>query len=115
MSKKNTLINFYTIRHPTEEFNIGHSLIISDGQCLQLLKFPEKVTGSDFNPFSKLQVLKYAKKENSEKKEAYKIQETPISIAASQHHYFILHKDCLTILSTIDEGVVAYYEGVLLF
>jgi len=63
-----------------------------------------------------MQTLKYAKKELVKNvKDQLKITDPPIAIAASQHHYFILHKECLTILSTINETVVGYYEGVSYF
>jgi len=60
-----------------------------------------------------MQTLKYAKKElHADEKEQLKIMDPPVSITCSQYHYFILHRESLTVLSTINEKVVAYYEGV---
>ncbi len=78
-------------------------------------KLPEKTVTTEFYPFAKMQTLKYAKKElSADEKDHLTITDPPIAISCSQYHYFILHKDSLTILSTINESVVAYYEGVRL-
>jgi len=109
--KKNPIINFYTTKGPNQLL-IGNSFVVSDGNYIHYCKLPEKVDRTDFNPFAKMQTLKYAKKELVKNvKDQLKITDPPIAIAASQHHYFILHKECLTILSTINETVVGYYEG----
>jgi len=92
---------------------IGQALIVSDGNSINLCKLPEKNNTSDFYPFQKMQTKKYAKKElHPDEREQLKILDPPIAITCSQYHYFILHKESLTVLSTINEKVVAYYEGV---
>lgn len=54
--------------------------------------------------------LKYAKKEDYNDKKCYKIDEIPVGIAISEFYYYIVHKDCITILSKITEKVVKYYD-----
>ena len=94
---------------------MGNSFIVSDGTLITYGSLPERVERVDFSAFSKNRTLKYAKKEFSELGDQMLITDTPIAIACSQYHYFILHRESLTILSTINESVVAYYEGVNIF
>lgn len=105
-NRRHPLINFYIRR------GIGNSIIVSDGNSMHYCKLPEKTLTTEFYPFAKMQTLKYAKKElSNDEREQMIISEAPIAMACSQYHYFILHKDSLTIMSTINESVVAYYEG----
>ena len=59
--------------------------------------------------------LKYAKREDYDDKKCYKIDEIPVGIAISEFHYYIVHKDCVTILSKISEKVVKFYDVALIF
>ena len=90
----------------------GNSLIVSNGSQLYFLRFPEKIEKSEFNPFRGIRTLKFAKSENMELKDPFLMTDSPVAIACSQYHYFLLFKDCLTVLSTINESVVKYFPGV---
>lgn len=37
----------------------------------------------------------------------------PLAVGLSEFHYFLLHSDCLTIISRITEKVVTYYDSQL--
>jgi len=50
--------------------------------------------------------MKYAKREDSDEKRAYEVLEMPLAVGLSEFHYFLLHSDCLTIVSRITEKVV---------
>lgn len=89
----------------------AHSFIWTNGKNIAFYKFPEKTDKpNDFSFFNLPQFLKYAKKVDMEESAAYVVQEMPIGIALSEFHYFLLHEECLTIVSRITEKVVRCEE-----
>mmetsp|Transcript_40694 Transcript_40694/g.36138 ORF Transcript_40694/g.36138 Transcript_40694/m.36138 type:complete len:115 (+) Transcript_40694:388-732(+) len=71
-SKKNPLIDFHIVRNDKGEY-FGNSVVVSDGNYIHFLKFPEKIERADYNPFSKMQTLKYAKKELTDVRDQFRI------------------------------------------
>lgn len=89
----------------------AHSFIWTNGNNIAYYKFPEKNEKiNDFTFFNMPQFLKYGKKIDIEESKSYVVQEMPIGIALSEFHYFLLHDECLTIISRITEKVVKYEE-----
>lgn len=89
----------------------AHSFIWTNGKNIAYYKFPEKNDRpNDFSFFNLPQFLKYGKKVDIEESISYVVQEMPIGIALSEFHYFLLHEDCLTIISRITEKVVKCEE-----
>ena len=89
----------------------AHSFLFSNGKTLNLFKLPEKNQPLNDQFVNQSVYLKYAKREDLDEKKAYLVEEMPIAIGLSEFHYFLLHSDCLTIISRITEKVVKYYDS----
>ena len=73
------------------------------------MRLPEFVT-NDLDIFKEMRTLKLSKKVDSVN--GYHGLDIPIAVACSEHHYYILHKECLTIISLITESVVSFFDDV---
>jgi hypothetical protein len=87
-----------------------HSFIRTNGNSINYYKFPEQNEFKDFNFINTPQPLKYAKRHDLDDIKAYVLPEMPLGIALSEFHYFLLHDDCLTVISKITEKVVKCEE-----
>ena len=85
------------------------SFIWANGKIITLFKIEqEKQNGKDNFYLSIPRYLQYAKKSDSNNENFF--EETPISIAISNFHYFLLHSDSITIISIITEKVVECFD-----
>lgn len=89
----------------------ANSFLFTNGKTLNLFKLPEKNQPLN-DQFSNQSVyLKYARREDLDEKKAYEVQEMPLAVGLSEFHYFLLHSDCLTVISRVTEKVVKYYDS----
>ena len=79
---------------------------------MSLFTIPKKFEKqTDYNFFFNAQPLDYAKKNDTvDEKKRMIVNEAPVALACSKYHYYILHKDCLTILSRLNGKVVTYVD-----
>lgn len=91
----------------------AHSFLFTNGKSLNLFKLPDKSASLNEQFVNSSVYLKYAKRENLEEKKSYEVQDMPIAVGLTEFHYFLLHSDCLTIISRITEKVVKYYDTQL--
>lgn len=101
------LFQAYNSKNPRR----AHSLLLSNGGMLNYYKFPSKLEKIPndlqfiYNPIS----LKYAKRQEDNKEE-YTITEVPVDVCITEFHYYILHRDALTVISIITEKVVNFFN-----
>ena len=101
--------------HYTKNPLKAQSFLWTNGMNLLLFSI-EKFDKYTESIISAPRILKYAKI-NDKEEDDYQgkiIDETPVALALSEFHYFLLHSDSLTIISRITEKVVMSYDVFLI-
>ena len=86
------------------------SYLWTNGNTLYCFKFPERDERLTDNFLSKSDILKYAKRADLDERKAMVIQEMPVAIGMTEFHYYMLHSDCMTIMSKVTQMVEKVYE-----
>jgi hypothetical protein len=94
-------INYFTTYSTKNQVgeDVGHSMIFGMGSTIRYVRFPEVFNENEL--MKDIKTLKMIKRQDG-----HTGTDLPIAITCSEHHYYILHKDCLTIASLITETVV---------
>ena len=95
--------------------NKPHSFIWTNGNNISCYKYEKAEKLEDISFLSFPQTLKYAKLVDLEESKSCLIQEMLCGLALSEYHYFILHPNCLTVMSRITEKVVCSYDVTFYF
>lgn len=83
--------------------------MVNIGKAFHYFTFPDRIEKftADLKLLRNPRTLAYAKRKDQEDtREMFIIAEQPVEVCLTEFHYFILHRDALTIISTITEKVV---------
>ncbi|EAS00573.1 vacuolar sorting protein, putative (macronuclear) [Tetrahymena thermophila SB210] len=93
--------------------NRPHSFAYTTGStiiCLQLSSVNELPNDSFLKNFKFLQYAKTEEDSRKDVKDRFLIEERILKIGLTEFHYFLLHEDCLTVMSRLDQKVVTTFE-----